>query len=94
MNRDQIILQLQQDYMKRREDNLRLYEQRVDEACERCPGLRELLNARHALVLGGIRASLVERKEGSSQQAAQRHEPAQRQDRRGAEGGRAFSRHP
>ena len=64
MNRDQIILQLQQDYMKRREDNLRLYEQRVDEACERCPGLRELLNARHALVLGGIRASLVERKEG------------------------------
>ena len=40
MNRDQIILQLQQDYMKRREDNLRLYEQRVDEACERCPGLR------------------------------------------------------
>ena len=68
MNRDQIILQLQQDYMKRREDNLRLYEQRVDEACERCPGLRELLNARHALVLGGIRASLVERKEGSSQQ--------------------------
>ena len=68
MNRDQIILQLQQDYMKRREDNLRLYEQRVDEACERCTGLRELLNARHALVLGGIRASLVERKEGSSQQ--------------------------
>ena len=68
MNRDQIILQLQQDYMKRREDNLRLYEQRVDEACERCPGLRELLSARHALVLGGIRASLVERKEGSSQQ--------------------------
>ena len=68
MNRDQIILQLQQDYMKRREDNLRLYEQRVDGACERCTGLRELLNARHALVLGGIRASLVERKEGSSQQ--------------------------
>ena len=89
MNRDQIILQLQQDYMKRREDNLRLYEQRVDEACERCPGLRELLNARHALVLGGIRASLVERKEGSSQQL-----PNAMSLLNGFEGRRAFARHP
>ena len=37
MTRDQILAQLQQEYMQRREDNLRLFEKRRQEACTRCP---------------------------------------------------------
>ena len=64
MTRDQLVMQLQQEYAQRREENLRLYEERTQEACERCPGLRELLNARHAAVMNGVRTSLLaQRKE-------------------------------
>lgn len=61
MTSEQIIAQLQQDYAHRREDNLRLFEQRQQEACERCPGLRSLLNARHAAVMQGVRSSILSR---------------------------------
>ncbi|MDD3335501.1 MAG: ATP-binding protein [Eubacteriales bacterium] len=59
MTREQIILDLQQDYAKRREDNLRLYEQKTEEACQRCPGLRQLLDARHMAVISGVRSTLL-----------------------------------
>lgn len=59
MTREQIMAQLGQEYVRRREENLRLFEQRRDEACERCPGLRELLQSRHAEVMEGVRASLI-----------------------------------
>ena len=36
MTREQLILQMQQEYAERREDNLRLYDERVDAACARC----------------------------------------------------------
>jgi len=58
MTRDQLILQLQQEYAARRENNLRLYDERVDDACARCEGLRELLNLRHATLLQGLRNAL------------------------------------
>ena len=62
MTSEQIILQLQQEYQNRREDNLRLFEQRQDEACAVCPGLRELIQQRHAAVMQGVRASLLSRR--------------------------------
>ena len=67
MTSEQIILQLQQEYARRREDNLRLFEQRQETACRQCPGLRELLNARHAAVMQGVRQSiLAPRKDASA----------------------------
>ena len=59
MTSEQILLELQQEYARRREENMRLFEQRQDEACQRCPGLRELLTARHAAVMDGVRATLL-----------------------------------
>ena len=59
MTREQILARLEQEYARRREDNLRLFEQRREEACGRCPGLRELLDKRHAEVMAGVRSSLT-----------------------------------
>lgn len=58
MTREQLILQMQQEYAERREDNLRLYDERVDAACARCDGLRELLDARHVTMMQGLRNAL------------------------------------
>ncbi len=58
MTRERLVLKMQQEYAARREENLRLYEQRVDEACEQCDGLRPLLNARRAALMGGLRNAL------------------------------------
>ena len=70
MTSEQIILRLQQEYARRREDNLHLFEERQEEACRKCPGLRELLSARHAAVMQGVRASiLAPRKDPSSTRA-------------------------
>ena len=60
MTREQIMARLAQEYARRREDNLRLFEQRRDDACARCPGLRELLDQRHAAVVEGVRSSLLQ----------------------------------
>lgn len=70
MTREQLILTLQQEYAARREENMRIYEERRQEACEKCPGLREVLDARHAAVLQGVRTSLLNRfrKEGENAQ--------------------------
>ena len=40
MTRERMVLLLQQEYGARREDNLRVYEERVREMCDRCGGLR------------------------------------------------------
>lgn len=61
MTRDQVLLALQQEYAKRREENMRLYEVNRQEACRRCPGLEELLDTRHAAILKGVRTSLLSR---------------------------------
>lgn len=67
MTGEQILLQLQQEYANRRETNLRLFEEKQDEACAACPGLRDLINARHAAVLKGVRTSILARhKDGSA----------------------------
>lgn len=62
MTSDQILLEMQQEYARRREDNLRLFEERQAAACERCPGLRQLLDERHASVMRGVRMSLLARR--------------------------------
>ncbi|MCE5344307.1 MAG: hypothetical protein LLF96_12095, partial [Eubacteriales bacterium] len=54
MTREQLTLQLQQEYAARREENLRAYDEKVDAACERCPGLRTLINARHTTMIHGL----------------------------------------
>ena len=59
MTSEQIILQLKQEYARRREDNLHLFEEHQEEACQKCPGLRELITARHAAVMQGVRASIL-----------------------------------
>ena len=61
MTREQILLNLQQEYAARRADNMRIYEQRREEACAKCPGLQQVLDARHAAVLQGVRTSLLNR---------------------------------
>ena len=58
MTRERLIIKLQQEYAARREEDLRLYEQRVDEACARCDDLRPLLDARRAALMGGLRNAL------------------------------------
>lgn len=59
MTRDQLVLQLQQEYARRREENMGVFEERREAACARCPGLRELLEGRHAMVMDGVRTSLL-----------------------------------
>ena len=54
----------------RREENLRRYEERVDQACERCPGLRQLLRARHAALLSGVRSALYPKQKDPAANAA------------------------
>ena len=70
MTREQLILTLSQEYAARREENMRIYEDRRVQACQQCPGLREVLDARHAAVLQGVRTSLMNRfrKEGENAQ--------------------------
>ena len=70
MTREQMVLALQQEYAARREENMRIYDQRRSEACEKCPGLAQVLDARHAAVLQGVRTSLMNRfrKEGENAQ--------------------------
>lgn len=70
MTREKIILALSQEYAARREENMRIYDERRANACQRCPGLQEVLDARHAAVLQGVRTSLMNRfrKEGENAQ--------------------------
>ena len=59
MTRDQIVLELQQQYAARREENQRIFEERVQAACGQCPGLRQLLEARREALMTGIRRGIV-----------------------------------
>ena len=59
MTRDQMVLELQQAYAVRREENQRIFEERTAAACEKCPGLWELLNARRETLLSGIRQGIL-----------------------------------
>jgi hypothetical protein len=58
MTREQVMMQLAQEYAARREENLRRYDDKVDAVCGRCPGLRELLDRRHAALMNGIRLAM------------------------------------
>jgi len=59
MTSEQIVLKLQQEYADRREKNLILFDERQEQACRQCPGLRELITARHTAVMQGVRATLL-----------------------------------
>lgn len=59
MTRDQIVLRLQQDYAARREENHRVFEERVHAACDKCPGLREVIAARQEALMAGIRRGIL-----------------------------------
>lgn len=69
MTRDQLILQLQQEYAARREDNLRVYDVRVNAACDKSPGLRELLDARRVVLMNGIRSAMFPAKKDTEANA-------------------------
>ena len=71
MTNEQILLQLQQDYAKRRDDNLRIFEEKQAQACALCPGLDQLIAARHAAVMQGVRATLLSRRKGDQSGLAQ-----------------------
>ena len=58
MTRDRLILALQQEFAVRREDNLRAYDERVNDICERCQGLKPLLDARRSALMEGLRSAL------------------------------------
>ena len=58
MTRERLIGKLQQEYAERREENLRLYDERVDALCARCEGLRALVDARHTAMMDGLRSAL------------------------------------
>lgn len=81
MNREQILAQLGQEYAKRREDNMRLFEQRRDEACEKCEGLHDLLTARHAAIMNGVRTSLLAQNKDPQRNAGLPNLMAQLNDR-------------
>ncbi len=59
MTRDQIVLQLQQAYAARREENQRIFEERVQAACDQCPGLKELVLGRQEALMAGIRRGIL-----------------------------------
>jgi len=59
MTRDQIILDLQQQYALRRETNRLIFVKNEQEACNSCPGLRALLDARHEALINGIRTGIT-----------------------------------
>lgn len=59
MSSERILEQLTQEYAARREANAKRYQARVDEACQRCEGLRALLDQRQAAVSSGIRSTLL-----------------------------------
>jgi len=64
MTREQIILLLQQQYVLRREENRLIFERREQETCEKCPGLRALLDARRESLIDGIRMGFSSREPG------------------------------
>jgi len=70
MTSEQIMLKLQQEYADRREENLRLFEARQQQACAACPGLEELIIRRHAAVMQGVRSSLLSRQKNPNANAA------------------------
>ena len=72
MTRDQIMLDLQQQYAARREENQRIFEQRLAAACEKCEGLKELLDARRETLMTGIRRGIVS---AQKEEAANAHLP-------------------
>ena len=55
MERDRIVLALQEEYAARRAQNLAAYDEHVDEVCKKCKGLRELLDSRRVMMMSGIR---------------------------------------
>ncbi len=59
MTRDQIVLELQQRYAARREENQRVFEERMQAACQHCSGLRPLLDARRDALMSGIRKGIL-----------------------------------
>lgn len=66
MTKERILAQLQQDYAARREENFLRFEQRTQEACAKCSGLRELLDARREALMTGVRRGILatDKKEG------------------------------
>lgn len=70
MTRERVMQQLQQEYADRRDANMRAYELRVEEACERCPGLRELIDARRNALMSGMRNALYPVKKNEQANAA------------------------
>lgn len=59
MTREQIVLELQQQYAARRDENQRVFEECVQAACEKCEGLAKLLDARKEALMTGIRKGIV-----------------------------------
>ncbi len=57
MTRDRMILLLQAEYETRRVHNLAVYEERVNETCDACPGLRTLIDRRRSVLMEGIRSA-------------------------------------
>ncbi len=59
MTREEILAKLSMEYAARREEDRARYEERELEARGRCPGLGELLDARHAALMTGIKQSIL-----------------------------------
>lgn len=59
MTKEQIVLRLQQDYAARREENHRTFEDNVQAACEKCPGLTALVAGRQEALMSGIRRGIL-----------------------------------
>lgn len=59
MTREEILLELQQEYSLRQEENLRIHDARVMEASAKDPEIAALLQKRHAMVIGSIRSRII-----------------------------------
>ena len=59
MTREQLIYGLQQDYALRREENQRLFQERTEDVCAKCPGLRQLLDGRRDTLMSGLRRGIL-----------------------------------
>lgn len=70
MSREAIIADLNREYAAKRREDQAAFEEKRQHLCACCPGLSELLDARHAMVMTGVRTALLQGQRNSTDYAA------------------------
>lgn len=65
MTHDEILAQLQREYDAKRQQNIRLLENRKAEVCVKCPEIASLLESRNTMLMQGIKKMLANMQQAS-----------------------------